>query len=347
MHAGVKITSPYARRSIIWSFGVARGILAYGCKLFLRSVWFGGCIFVSRCLPWLARSILKTALWVKERLDRYIPTGKARQSTKRTFPLVPVPPPPLTVAPPRWTRWVEITVDGVVRAQIHPKNILAKELLGRGAFGTVSNAVNLDTGKALAIKRVSKASMGQEGEHLVLAEARAMSRASKAQGPYPTLHGFFIDEVDYIFVMDHLPGGTLYHRIGTQGVSRPEALLYAAQLFVAIKGIHSLGIIHRDIKPDNIFLDCHGKLVLGDFGLAKLFDMNVQCGPAWNAAKEAGGDHFPIILPHGNPHTDTARRGTDVYGAPEARSGEKYSYGVDYYSFAVCFFEMITGLWPY
>ncbi|KAJ7757462.1 kinase-like domain-containing protein [Mycena metata] len=248
---------------------------------------------------------------------------------------------------PPWTRWAEVILEGVPRAWVHPRDIVAKEFLGKGGFGSVSKGVDLATGNAIAIKRISKRFLGETGEYLLRAEIKAMGRVvDKAR--YPQLQGAFVDEFHYILVMDYLPGGTMHDKIyGETGLSRPQATFYAAQLLLAIQGLHKLGIVHRDIKPDNMLFDAHGNLVLSDFGLARVFDMEIDGGSVWNAAKVQGGDLFPPLLPHGNPHSDTTPRGTDFYAAPEARSGEKYSYGIDYWSFGICFVEMLTGLLPY
>ncbi|KAJ7150221.1 kinase-like domain-containing protein [Mycena filopes] len=318
-------------------------ILGYTCKSVVCIIWSAGL----KITPWIARLVVKSGIWLVERLHRQtvvLTPLNQPQSAKRIHQPAPVPPPPL----PPWTRWAEMIMRGVARAEIQPQDVLAKQFLGRGTFGSVSKGVNLTTGRAIAIKRISKELLGEDGQYLALDEAKAMSRCSLAQGPYPVLCGFFVDEVDYILIMDYFPGGTLFDRmVSPEGISRPQALFYAAQLLLAIQGIHHLGIIHRDIKPDNILVDACGRLILGDFGLAKLFNTDIEGGPAWNAAKSAGGDYFPLLWPHQNPHIDNAPRGTTFYGAPEVWTGGRYSYGVDYWSFAVCLVEMITGLLPY
>ncbi|KAJ7750359.1 kinase-like domain-containing protein [Mycena metata] len=342
VETGLRWTWPYVQRALPWSLRAIGQILVHAGKLVLWSLWVATTYLVVVVGWWITLLFTKCILWVRQKLHlrriAALPSAKPGPVQEA----VPVPPPP---AP--WTRWAEVILEGVPRAWVHPRDIVAKEFLGKGGFGSVSKGVDLATGNAIAIKRISKRFLGETGEYLLRAEIKAMGRVvDKAR--YPQLQGAFVDEFHYILVMDYLPGGTMHDKIyGETGLSRPQATFYAAQLLLAIQGLHKLGIVHRDIKPDNMLLDAHGNLVLSDFGLARVFDMEIDGGSVWNAAKVKGGDLFPPLLPHGNPHSDTTPRGTDFYAAPEARSGEKYSYGVDYWSFGICFVEMLTGLLPY
>ncbi|KAJ7606785.1 kinase-like domain-containing protein [Roridomyces roridus] len=104
---------------------------------------------------------------------------------------------------------------------------------------------------------------------------------------------------------------------------------------------------HTLIKPDNIVIDSRGDVVLADFGIAKVFDPKAEGGEFWNGYKELGGDFFPLLLPmpDDNPHLLDEVRGTDFYAAPET-STQSYSYGVDYWSWAATFFQLLTGVLP-
>ena len=118
----------------------------------------------------------------------------------------------------------------------------------------------------------------------------------------------------------------------------------------AIQSLHKVGIVHRDIKPDNIFLDEGGHLVLADLGLAENIatfeggeDMMVQF-PVWLDARTKGGDDFPLLWVSGhNPLGTRGLAGTFWYTAPEVFRYERYSFGVDYWSVGLIYHELITG----
>ncbi|KAJ7285095.1 kinase-like domain-containing protein [Mycena rebaudengoi] len=308
-------------------------------------------------VPWVLKWVSCLFIGVVLRAVRLVfhpktaPQVKPEEKAPSPAPPRPVVPPAPRRPLPQWTKWIEIVLEGASRTGLQPRNIIAQNLLGSGGYGRVVKGLNVETGRAVAIKRVAKKMLGSSGEYLIVDEIRAMNRLRlTSNNPFPVLLGSFIDDHDYILVMEFCPGGTLLDKLRSAGgyLSRPLALFYGCQLLLAIQCLHKNGILHRDIKLDNILLDVQGNALLSDFGMAKVFNLNVKGGRAWELAKERGGDHFPLLLPEdGNPHVSDAPRGTNSYGAPEARMGKIYSYGIDYWSFAVCLYEMITGLLPF
>ncbi|KAJ6541868.1 kinase-like domain-containing protein [Mycena capillaripes] len=321
--AGRKISTgltPAAARCALWVVNTSGRVV----KIISGRLLSTATHILVRVVPWVAGAAVSAAVWLfsvtYQTLFQPNPPIPLRPEKAFDDP-VPVPP---QLAPPAWTRWIEIVLAGGPRTELRPEDIVTQRFLGKGGFGSVSQGYNRATGSAIAIKR-----------------------AWSFRRSVPRLLGSFLDDKDYILVMDFLPGGTMLDKID-QLVTYPARLFYAGQLFLAIQHLHKLGIIHRDIKPDNMLFDAKGNLVLSDFGLAKVFDNNAKGGPAWSKANHMGGDSFPLLWPHrDNPHVDDSPRGTDVYGAPEARAGQSYSYGIDYWSFSISFFEILTGLLPY
>ena len=123
-------------------------------------------------------------------------------------------------------------------------------------------------------------------------------------------------------VMEHLPGGSLRERL-RHGVSESEALSYLRQIADALVQIHSVGILHRDLKPGNIMFRADGSLAVIDFGLAKRLKLE--------AAITGTGEIF----------------GTPYYMSPEQGHGDRVDTRSDIYSLGVIFYELLTGRKPY
>ena len=119
---------------------------------------------------------------------------------------------------------------------------------------------------------------------------------------------------------------------------------------LAIQSLHKQGIIHRDIKTDNIFLDDAGHLILADLGLAEDI-ATFEGGEAvvagyslWLEARARNEDNFPFLfVSEDNPLRTTGAAGTFWYTAPEVFRTEQYSFGVDYWSVGVIYHELVTG----
>jgi serine/threonine protein kinase len=128
-------------------------------------------------------------------------------------------------------------------------------------------------------------------------------------------------------IMEYLVGGTLRDwLLGHHRLPANDLLSVAAQVADAIDYAHSLGVIHRDIKPGNILFEAgpQGRVVLSDFGIAV------------------------ILADTQNRNTLVSGfRGSPAYLAPELLRGEHASRAADIYSFGVVFFEMLTGAVPF
>ncbi|KAK6008936.1 kinase domain protein [Ostertagia ostertagi] len=139
--------------------------------------------------------------------------------------------------------------------------------IGVGAFGRVSLVKKKDSGQVYAMKSLLKKDviMKQQAAH-VKAERDILA---EADSPWIVKLFFsFQDDRCLYFVMEYVPGGDMMQLLINKGIFEEKlARFYIAELTCAIDYVHSLGFIHRDIKPDNILIDQHGHIKLTDFGL--------------------------------------------------------------------------------
>lgn len=126
----------------------------------------------------------------------------------------------------------------------------------------------------------------------------------------------------HFLAMEYLTGGNLAIRLQDSALSLEHALNWMKQLASGISFAHKRGVIHQDIKADNIFITNEGDLKIGDFGLARLLAGRVGAG-------------------------NTKIMGTPAYMSPELARGEPQDHRSDIYSLGVLFFEMATGSLPF
>ncbi|KAJ7201615.1 kinase-like domain-containing protein [Mycena pura] len=140
-----------------------------------------------------------------------------------------------------------------------------------------------------------------------------------------------------------------------QFLAKKRVKAYMAQLIVAVEALHDQRIIHRDIKPDNIFVTNDGNLVLGDFGCAKRFKSTLMNGLGYEEPVECSLE-IDDASSHGSffklPEDDVAcvtrdRCGTLYYMSPAQHAGTEYSFDADIWALGLVFFKMSTGRLPF
>jgi DNA-binding CsgD family transcriptional regulator len=207
--------------------------------------------------------------------------------------------------------------DREVLAQVLPAYEIG-EVLGSGASGIVVAGRHRRLGRDVALKQI--ASSGDPDRFL--AEARVM--ASLDHPHVVRLYDFVEVEEHLVLVMERLTGGTVKDRLDA-GAIRPQAA--CAAVVAACTGLqyaHDRGILHRDVKPQNLLLSAEGVLKVGDFGIAKLLD-----------ATGTGVTRPGMVL------------GTPAYIAPEQVTGETLTPAADIYGAGVVLYQLLSGELPY
>jgi len=240
------------------------------------------------------------------------------------------------------------------RSKLGADDFEALKVIGKGAFGEVRLVQKKDTGHIYAMKMLRKMHMVEKDQ---LAHVRA-ERDILAEADHEwivKMYFSFQDPVNLYLVMEYLPGGDLMTLLMKEDTLSEEATqFYIAETALAIDHIHSLGFIHRDIKPDNILLDSRGHVKLSDFGLCTglkkshrseyykdltsfvgALDVNCEASiraKSWNASRRTLA--YSTV-------------GTPDYIAPEVFGDEGYDKSCDWWSLGVIMFEMLIGYPPF
>jgi non-specific serine/threonine protein kinase len=208
------------------------------------------------------------------------------------------------------------------------------ELLGKGGMGKVYLAHDTNLGRKVAIKVLS--SDLTEDETLLRRfkqEAHAVSILNHPN--ILTIHD--IGEIDSLHFIstEYIQGETLDHCLSRSSLTIADALNIAVQVASGLAEAHRAGIVHRDIKPNNIILRPDGNVKVIDFGIAKFVEQRASSGnhdaPRVTVLETKPG----MVL--GTPH----------YMSPEQVRGSKLDERSDIFSFGVMLYEMISGALPF
>lgn len=206
--------------------------------------------------------------------------------------------------------------------QVFDNRYKITKILGVGGMAVVFEAFDTKLNRIVALKMLkTEISNDSQSVKRFINESKAVSMLA-----HPNIVSIYDvsvkDNLKYI-VMERVDGITLKSYISQKGVlSQREALSYVEQILRALEHAHSKGIIHRDIKPQNIMLLKNGKIKVTDFGIAK--------------------------LPNAETVTMTDKAiGTVYYISPEQASGKAIDQRSDLYSLGVMMYEMVTGKLPF
>ncbi|KAK4489445.1 hypothetical protein RD792_005254, partial [Penstemon davidsonii] len=221
--------------------------------------------------------------------------------------------------------------------------------ISRGAYGRVFLAMKRATGDLFAIKVLKKADMIRKNAvESILAERDILI---SVRNPFVVrfFYSFTCRENLYL-VMEYLNGGDLFSLLRNLGCLEEDmARIYVAEVVLALEYLHSLNVIHRDLKPDNLLIGPDGHIKLTDFGLSKVGLINSTADLSGSYAilgddKPKTAGHSSLKGEHQNKHSVV---GTPDYLAPEILLGMGHGATADWWSVGVILFELLVGIPPF
>ncbi|EGR27973.1 protein kinase domain protein [Ichthyophthirius multifiliis] len=210
-------------------------------------------------------------------------------------------------------------------ANIKLEDLRILQKLGVGQFGSVYLVKNIQNNQIFALKIIQKHYIVQINlENHMIEEKKVMQMIN--HNNLVVYIKSFNDQYFIYFLLEYIHGQELYEVIREIGIlSIWDSQFYIGSLILIFEYLHSLNIVYRDIKPENIMINDKGYVKLIDMGAAKILSNNEYGG---------FGRTFTVI---GTPH----------YMAPEILSGKGYNYFVDLWSIGICLYEFLCGSLPF
>src|SRR5262245_25599055 len=207
----------------------------------------------------------------------------------------------------------------------HASDLELGDLIGRGGMGFVFRARQERLAREVAVKVLDP----DLSQNPLFAERFAREAQTLARLAHPhvvAVHDYGRAGELFYLVLEYVDGVNLRAVLKTRSLSPEQALAIVPQICEALEFAHRHGVVHRDVKPENILLDRAGRVKIADFGLAKLLGVDVPVGSLTSTGQVLG---------------------TLRYMAPERMERPlEVDHRADIYSLGVVFYEMLTGEIP-